>query len=145
MKTVLAGFLVIAATITASAQYQIDWFTIAGGGGTSTGGVYSVSGTIGHSDAGTMSGGAYTLQGGFWSVVGVVQTPNAPFLTLTRSGSNVILSWPVSGNTFNLQSKAVVTTGTWSAVTPLPTVAGGTNYVTNSIAAGKTFYRLSYP
>ena len=27
-------------------SYSIDWFTIDGGGGTSTGGVYSVSGTI---------------------------------------------------------------------------------------------------
>ena len=33
-------------------SYQIDWFTIDGGGGTSTGGVYSVSGTIGQPDAG---------------------------------------------------------------------------------------------
>ena len=30
----------------------VDWFTIDGGGGTSTGGVYSVSGTIGQPDAG---------------------------------------------------------------------------------------------
>lgn len=32
-------------------SYSIDWFTIDGGGGTSTGGVYSVSGTIGQPDA----------------------------------------------------------------------------------------------
>ena len=32
--------------------YSIDWYTIDGGGGTSTGGVYSVSGTIGQPDAG---------------------------------------------------------------------------------------------
>jgi hypothetical protein len=29
----------------------LDWFTIDGGGGTSTGGVYAVSGTIGQPDA----------------------------------------------------------------------------------------------
>jgi hypothetical protein len=45
-------FLVLALSLwsasSASAQsYSIDWFTIDGGGGTSTGGVYSVSGTIG--------------------------------------------------------------------------------------------------
>ena len=38
----------------------------AGGGGTSTGGVYSVSGTIGQPDAGLLTGGSYTLAGGFW-------------------------------------------------------------------------------
>jgi hypothetical protein len=43
----------------ASAQtYSIDWSTV-DGGGTSTGGVYSVSGTLGQPDAGAMSGGDY--------------------------------------------------------------------------------------
>jgi hypothetical protein len=36
----------------ASAQYAIAWSTIAGGGGPSAGGVYSVTGTIGQPDAG---------------------------------------------------------------------------------------------
>ena len=36
-----------------SQSYAIDWHTIDGGGGTSTGGVYSVSGTIGQAGAGT--------------------------------------------------------------------------------------------
>jgi hypothetical protein len=39
---------------------------IATGGGSSTGGVYSLSGTTGQPDAGAMSGGVYTLSGGFW-------------------------------------------------------------------------------
>ena len=49
--------------------YAIDWFTIDGGGGmASTGGEYSMSGTIGQPDASvaTMSGGSYSLTGGFW-------------------------------------------------------------------------------
>jgi hypothetical protein len=42
-------------------SYSVDWYKIAGGGGTSTGGVYSVSGTIGQPDASSaMSGGNYT-------------------------------------------------------------------------------------
>jgi hypothetical protein len=47
--------------------YSIDWFTIDGGGGTSTGGVYGVSGTIGQPDASAqpMTGG------GFWSLFAV--------------------------------------------------------------------------
>ena len=59
-------------------NFTIDWFTIDGGGGTSTGGVYSVSGTIGQPDAGTMSAGNYSLVGGFWGIVAAVQTPGAP-------------------------------------------------------------------
>src|SRR5262245_40374580 len=50
---------------TRAQNYSVDWHTIAGGGGTSTGGVYSVSGTVGQPDAGTMSGGSYSLAGGF--------------------------------------------------------------------------------
>lgn len=45
----------------------IDWYTIDGGGGTSTGGGFELSGTIGQPDAGPeMSGGGFTLTGGFW-------------------------------------------------------------------------------
>ena len=45
---------------------SITWYTIDGGGGTSTGGGFTLSGTIGQPDAGTLSGGAFTLKGGFW-------------------------------------------------------------------------------
>ncbi len=50
---------------------SISWWTVDGGGGTSSGGAYTLSGTIGQADASTpMSGGAYTLTGGFWAGVG---------------------------------------------------------------------------
>lgn len=54
----------------ASADFTIDWWTVdAGGGQGSTGGGYTLSGTIGQPDAsGVMTGGAYTLQGGFWAM-----------------------------------------------------------------------------
>ena len=43
---------------------SVDWYKIAGGGGTSTGGTYQVSGTIGQPDAsGAMTGGNYSLTG----------------------------------------------------------------------------------
>jgi len=43
-------------------SYSIDWYKIAGGGGTSTGATYQVIGTIGQPDAsGAMSGGNYSL------------------------------------------------------------------------------------
>ncbi len=47
--------------------YDLTWNTIDGGGYTfSTGGGYSLGGTIGQADAGAMTGGAFTLAGGFW-------------------------------------------------------------------------------
>jgi hypothetical protein len=82
MKTKLMILCVLpfAFCLSAWGQYSIDWSTIDGGGGTSTGGVYSVTGTIGQPDAGKMSGGNFTLDGGFWGLVAAVQTPGAPWV-----------------------------------------------------------------
>ncbi len=46
--------------------YDLSWRTIDGGGGTSSGGTYILSGTIGQADAAWSSGGDYALLGGFW-------------------------------------------------------------------------------
>jgi hypothetical protein len=47
--------------------YTLDWWTVDGGGTMfSTGGNYSLGGSIGQPDAGTSSGGTYALSGGFW-------------------------------------------------------------------------------
>lgn len=54
----------------ASAQLAIDWYTIDGGGGTSTGGGLTLSGTIGQPDAGpAMTGGNLAVTGGFWAAI----------------------------------------------------------------------------
>ena len=50
----------------AGADYEISWYTIDGGGGTSRGGQYVVTGTIGQPDAGYSAAGGYELLGGFW-------------------------------------------------------------------------------
>ena len=50
---------------TASAEYELSWYTIDGGGGRSSGGQYELLGTIGQPDAAWSSGGDYELLGGF--------------------------------------------------------------------------------
>lgn len=52
----------------ALATYAIDWYTIDSGGALeSSGGTYTLSGTIGQHDAGSpMESGTYELNGGFW-------------------------------------------------------------------------------
>jgi hypothetical protein len=47
-------------------QYEISWYTIDGGGGVSSGGDFSLTGTIGQPDATYSRGGNYELLGGFW-------------------------------------------------------------------------------
>lgn len=46
--------------------YELSWYTIDGGGGSSSGGPYVLMGTIGQPDAAWSSGGQYELLGGFW-------------------------------------------------------------------------------
>ncbi len=48
-------------------QYDLSWYTVDCGGGTSTGGTFSLTGTAGQPDAGAMSGGTFSLSGGFWA------------------------------------------------------------------------------
>ncbi|MCG8406246.1 MAG: hypothetical protein MI923_13700 [Phycisphaerales bacterium] len=63
-SALLAGLLL---ATTALAQFEIARFTIDSGGGTSSGGGFDLSGTIGQADAGTMSDGTLILNGGFWT------------------------------------------------------------------------------
>jgi hypothetical protein len=52
---------------TGGGGFEISWYTIDGGGTMfSTGGPYSLGGTIGQVDAGTLTSGSYALNGGFW-------------------------------------------------------------------------------
>jgi hypothetical protein len=52
MKRFLTFSLLLVAAAARAQSYSMDWSTIDGGGDTSTGGVYSVSGTVGQPDAG---------------------------------------------------------------------------------------------
>jgi hypothetical protein len=59
--------LIGSAALGAGEGYILDWWTVDGGGGTSTGGQYSLSGAVGQPDPGKLSGGGYALVGGFWT------------------------------------------------------------------------------
>jgi hypothetical protein len=144
MKRLLVAFLLVPSVAALAQSYSIDWSTIDGGGGTSTGGVYSVSGTVGQSDAGAMNGGSYSLTGGFWSIIAAVQTPGAPYLSLLRTSTNTIcVWWPVSETTWQLQATAnLVNSG--SIWLPCSYVTNGVNCVfVESPPAGNRFYRLT--
>ena len=142
MKNYLSLFAVAAALLLpagALAQsYNIDWYKVAGGGGTSTGGVYTVTGTIGQPDAsGTMTGGNYSLTGGFWAIY-AVQTPGAPLLTITHIGNKAIVSWDPTISGWTLQTNVNLATATWGNYQG--TVVN--NSVTNTPPPKNLFYRL---
>jgi len=66
----IAGMAITAASASIQADdYSISWYTFDGGGGSSTGGDFTLMGTIGQPDAGLHSGTGYNLTGGFWAWV----------------------------------------------------------------------------
>jgi len=143
-KWPLLAALLLTPVLLFAQQYSIDWYKVAGGGGTSTGGTYQVSGTIGQPDAGAaMSGGSYSLTGGFWSLIGVVPTPGAPTLTITHLGNSVTLSWPLAAAGFALQqNNNVANPASWSAYGGTVSTSNGVNSITLTSPTGTQFYRL---
>lgn len=146
-STLMLGLLAFwGAAISAQAQYSIDWYKVSGGGGTSTGGTYQLSGTIGQHDAGgTMTGGTYSLTGGFWSLT-AVQTPGAPYLSIRLTSTNTVLvSWPSPSTGFALLFNTNLLTTNW--ITPAePVTDNGTiKYIIVNPPAGNRYYRLRNP
>ena len=109
----------------------------------STGGVYSVSGTIGQPDAGVASGGNYSLIGGFWGAVIPVQQAGVPTLFIVNlQNGNTKVTWVPNTPGFVLQQV--------SALAPVPigwanAPAGYTNGVTIPATMQTRFFRLIKP
>lgn len=127
---------------TAHAQYSIEWSTIDGGGGTSSGGGYSVSGTIGQSDAGgPMTNGQYSVTGGFWAMPTAVQVTNAPTLTISpATPGSILISWTPTTTGFVLQEALSLAPTNW-----VNSASGATNPVVVPAALPAKFYRLFKP
>ena len=126
--------------------FSIDWHTVDGGGGISTGGVYAVNGTAGQPDAGVMVAGSYSVVGGFWGLISAVQIPGGPLLTVRRTQTNaVVVSWPSPATGFSLQEANDLTTSSWN--TPFESIFdNGTNkFIIVNPPAGNRFYRLFKP
>jgi hypothetical protein len=77
------ALLLLASTALAAGGYRLDWWTANGGGGTSTGEGYQLSGTISQPDVGpALSGDGYRLEGGFWGGVLSGGTTNRVYIPL---------------------------------------------------------------
>jgi hypothetical protein len=126
--------------------YVIDRYTIDGGGGAITGGVFRLTATIGQHDAGpTMTNGGFALTGGFWAGMSVLQTPGAPLLSIFRTATNtVVVSWTSPSTNFSLKVNTNLTTTNWTA-TEEPTDNGTNKFIIVNPPLGGRFYRLSQP
>jgi hypothetical protein len=126
-------------------NYSINWFTIDGGGGASSGGAFTVSGTVGQPDAGQMSGGNFTVAGGFWGL----DLLERPRLSIAHNNGLVRIAWPRPSTGWLLDSAA-------SLIAPMPPNAWSpvlVQYQTNATeisvsvpsAPGYRFFRLRRP
>jgi hypothetical protein len=141
MERIIILFTVAFVGAAASAQFAIDWFTVDGGGGTSTNQMYVLSGTIGQPDAGpVMTGNSFTVQGGFWPGLEAIQTPSAPWLSISGAGGNVLLSWNPGTPGFILQQSTTLAAGSWQNAP-----SGPTNPVIIPRDTAYRFYRLVKP
>ncbi len=97
----------------AGGDFDIPWYTIDGGGGTSFGGAFELSGTIGQHDAGVMAGGTFVLSGGYWAGGAATKSPCPEDLDGSGSvGFNDLLillaAWSDSGGPTDLDGSGIV-------------------------------------
>ena len=142
-KPLLLGLLLSLTPLALLAQtYSIDWYKVAGGGGTSTGGVYTVSGTVGQHDAGgPLTNGQYSVTGGYWALPIAVQTTNAPTLAIIPAAPGwATISWTPPTPGFVLQETTSLAPSNWTN-----SPSGPTNPITVPAVPPAKFYRLYKP
>ena len=71
LAVLLATSMILAQT--RGAGYDVAWWTVDGGGGTSRSDGYTLGGTIGQPDASVWQSNGYTLAGGFWGGAAAAQ------------------------------------------------------------------------
>ena len=124
-------------------NYSVDWYTIDDGGGTSSGGTFSLTGTIGQPDASVlpMTNVQYSVTGGFWALPIAVQVTNAPLLTITPAGPGLAtISWAPNTPGFVLQYSPTMMPANWQDA-----ASGSQNPVTVPATVPAGFYRLFKP
>jgi hypothetical protein len=146
MKKICFAIGMLLALSGAAQSFSIDWFKVSGGGGVSTGGVYTVSGTIGQHDAGSvLTGGGFSLTGGFWALF-AVPTAGAPTLTIFHTPTNTaVVSWPSPSTGWRLQQNSVVNGGTWTTPSEVVIDNGTRRFIVVNPPVGNRFYRLTSP
>ncbi len=141
MKTILLIVTLLLPLAVSAQPYSIVWYKTAGGGGVSTGGVYSVSGTIGQQDAApAVTGGSDSLTGGYWALY-AVQSPGAPRLAIDpATPGHARISWAPSAPGYKLQETLSLTFPGWTN-----SPSGSTNPVVVPATLPRKFYQLFKP
>ena len=151
LARIVAFLLATGASIAHAQTYAVNWSTIAGGGGTSTASVYTITGTISQPTTARVNSSGFTIDGGFWSIVATIQEPGAPVLSVRHTQTNtVVVSWPMTWPGFALLENPDLNTTNWVQVVTPPVVVvtsqtTAEKQVVVPTPTGKRFYRLSKP
>jgi hypothetical protein len=114
MALVALFLLILSAWAYAQSGYDLTWNTLGSGGGSNSGGSYTLNGTLGQPAAGTLNGGGYVLVGGYWGSeeipVGIVVDPGQ---------GGLLIFTDTQGLTTTVQiPPGAVTSTTWISMTP---------------------------
>jgi len=122
----------------AAVPYALDWYSVDGGGGTSSGGVYVMTSTIGQPDTAVLIGGPYQVQAGFWPGTLVPLGGEVPTLIFQFFEGELWISWDPDTPGFRLEQTDDLWLSEWISAPP-------GNPVVIPRSAGARFYRLRKP
>lgn len=139
----LLAVLLVSFVGSASGQAQgftISRYTVGAGGGISTGGIFSVTGTVGQPAVGApMVGPGFQVTGGIWALPVAVQTTNAPTLVIlaARPGESQI-SWQPADPAWRLQESPALSPPAW-----VDSPSGNLNPIVVPSTSPAKYYRLT--
>ena len=85
LMIILAGGALLAlasASAAVTQEYHIDWYAVAGGGGSAQSTGFAIDGTVGQSTTGELEGEDYRVSGGYWGAMMAPAPPPAQGLYL---------------------------------------------------------------
>jgi uncharacterized repeat protein (TIGR03803 family) len=80
---------------------------------------------------------------GLGTIFTVPVSTSAAQLNITRSGEEIVATWPTGAPGYSLQYTTKLSSPVWSSIASSAVVVNGQNAVTNQISDGQTFFRLS--
>jgi hypothetical protein len=135
--SILTAWILGSCAIGQAQSHSVTWYSLDSGGGNSSGGRFSLSGTLGQLDAGILSGGLFTLAGGFWALTPDTKATNVPTLFISRSAGQILVSWVPALSGYVLQTNSGLTAAGWG-----DSVTGTTNPATVGANTPALFFRL---
>jgi hypothetical protein len=124
-------------------NYSLNSPAINAGGGTFSGGTFSLTANIGQpANPSAASGGSFTMNAGPATLLANVVTPGMPTVTIKLVSHNIILSWPVTAAGFALEQTASLKTPNWTTTAGTVTVVNGQNQLVITTPTGNNYFRL---